>query len=100
MPLSRAGAKLAASEYKALRCSFEPAVRMQNVRSARLKTVAAPWADKHSQGTLLFEPLTLNCCKPAATCSGAALLDLDWQTAHSIMQLVVQRGLKRRSVGA
>jgi len=66
-----------------------------------VKTVAAPWADKHSRFTLLFEAFAIEVLQACANVQrAAALLDLDWQTAHGIMQRAVQRGLKRRSLEA
>jgi transposase len=66
-----------------------------------VKTVAAPWADKHSRFTLLFEAFAIEVLQACGNVQrAAALLELDWQTAHGIMQRAVQRGLARRSVEA
>jgi transposase len=64
-----------------------------------VKTIAAPWAGKHSRFTLLFEALAVEVLTACANVKrAAALLGLDWQTAHAIMQRAVERGLARRSV--
>jgi transposase len=64
-----------------------------------VKTIAVPWADKHSRFTLLFEAFAIGVLNASANVQRAAvLLDLDWQTTHGIMQRAVKRGLKRRSL--
>lgn len=64
-----------------------------------VKTVRIPWADKHARFTLHFEAFALEVLKACANVQrAAALLGIDWQTAHSIMERAVNRGLKRRSV--
>jgi transposase len=66
-----------------------------------VKTVAAPWAGKHSRFTLLFEAFAIEVLQACGNVQrAAALLELDWQTAHGIMQRAVERGLARRSVEA
>jgi transposase len=64
-----------------------------------VKTIAAPWAGKHSRFTLLFEAFALEVLKACSNVQRAsALLGLDWQTTHGIMQRAVERGLKRRTL--
>jgi transposase len=64
-----------------------------------VKTIAVPWADKHSRFTLLFEAFAIEVLAASANVKRAAeLLCLHWQTMHGIMQRAVQRGLQRRSV--
>jgi transposase len=64
-----------------------------------VKTVAVPWAGKHSRFTLLFEAFAIEVLKASANVKAAAvLLGIDWQTAHAIMERAVERGLQRRSV--
>jgi transposase len=64
-----------------------------------VKTVAAPWAGKHSRFTLLFEAFALDVLKACSNVQRAAvLLGLDWQTTHGIMQRAVARGLERRTL--
>jgi len=63
-----------------------------------VKTLAVPWAGKHSRFTLLFEAFAIEVLKASSSVkAAAALLDIDWQTAHAIMQRAVERGLQRRS---
>jgi transposase len=64
-----------------------------------VKTVAIPWAGKHSRFTLLFEAFAVEVLLACANVKrAAALLQVDWQTAHAIMQRAVERGLARRDV--
>jgi len=64
-----------------------------------VKTISIPWAGKHSRFTLLFEAFAVEVLTACANVKRAAeLLQLDWQTAHGIMQRAVERGLARRSV--
>jgi transposase len=64
-----------------------------------VKTIAVPWAGKHSRFTLLFEAFAVEVLTACANVKRAAeLLKLDWQTVHGIMQRAVERGLARRSV--
>ena len=84
---------------------FQTIVRARIPRSkcpqCGVKTVAIPWADKHSRFTLLFEALALEVLTACANVKRAAeLLKLDWQTTHGIMQRAVARGLARRNVDA
>lgn len=69
-----------------------------NCTACGVKTLAVPWAGKHSRFTLLFEAFAIEVLLAAANVKRAAeLLGLNWQTTHSIMQRAVERGLKRRS---
>ena len=62
-------------------------------------TIAAPWADKHSRFTLLFECMAIEVVQACSNVSAAAaLLGLNWKTVHSIMDRAVQRGLKLREL--
>lgn len=62
-----------------------------------VKTVAVPWADKHSRFTLLFEAFAIEVLAASSSVAGAAeLLRLDWHAAHAIMHRAVERGLARR----
>ena len=61
--------------------------------------VKVPWADKQSQWTLLFERLAVEVLVACRSLSQACnLLDLDWRSAHRIMQRAVQRGLDARQL--
>jgi transposase len=82
---------------------FQTVIRARIPRSkcpqCGVKTIAVPWADKHSRFTLLFEAFAIGVLNASANVQRAAvLLDLDWQTTHGIMQRAVKRGLKRRSL--
>jgi transposase len=64
-----------------------------------VKTIALPWAGKHSRFTLLFEAFAVAVLEACANVQRAAvLLGLDWQTVHAIMERAVKRGLERREV--
>lgn len=70
-----------------------------NCAQCGVKTTAVPWAGKHSRFTLLFEALAIEVLAACANVKRAAeLLQIDWQTAHGIMQRAVERGLQRRSI--
>lgn len=59
----------------------------------------APWADKHSRFTLLFECMAIEVIQACSSISAAvALLGLNWKTVHFIMDRAVQRGLKLREL--
>src|SRR3984893_14520001 len=61
--------------------------------------VKVPWADKHSQWTMLFERLAVEVLQACRSLSQACnLLDLDWRSAHRMMQRAVQRGLDARQL--
>lgn len=62
-----------------------------------VKTVAVPWAGKHSRFTLLFEAMVLSVLNACGNAQAAALLlGLDWDAVHGIMKRAVDRGLQRR----
>jgi transposase len=62
-----------------------------------VKTIAVPWAGKHSRFTLMFEAFAIRVLQASANVSRAAsLLGLSWDTAHDLMESAVQRGLERR----
>jgi transposase len=82
---------------------FQTVIRARIPRSkcpqCGVKTIAIPWADKHSRFTLLFEAFAIEVLNACANVQRAAiLLDLDWQTTHGIMERAVKRGLQRRSL--
>lgn len=62
-----------------------------------VRTVAVPWAGKHSRFTLMFEAFAIEvmlaCGNVKAACG---LLNLDWNAADTIMKRAVDRGLERR----
>jgi transposase len=64
-----------------------------------VKTIAVPWAGKHSRFTLLFEAFAIEVLQASASLSAAAdLLGLHWDAVQTIMDRAVQRGLERRSL--
>lgn len=68
-----------------------------NCSDCGVKTVAVPWAGKHSRFTLLFEAFAIEVLKSSASISSACqLLKLDWSAADRIMSRAVERGLARR----
>ena len=64
-----------------------------------MKTIAVPWAGKHSRFTLLFEVFAIEVlCACANVSPAAGLLGLSWDAMHSIIERAVERGLDRRSL--
>lgn len=64
-----------------------------------VKTVAVPWAHKHSRFTLMFEAFAIKVLQAAANVKRAAeLLGLSWDAVHSIIERAVDRGLDRRKL--
>ena len=78
---------------------LEARVPRVNCACCGVKTVAVPWASKHSRFTLTFEAFVIEVLQAASSVSKAAtLLGLGWDSVHEIMKRAVQRGLQRRSV--
>lgn len=74
-------------------------VPRSSCKSCGVKTIAVPWAGKHSRFTLMFEALAIDMLLAARSVQAAAnMLSIDWSTAHTIMERAVERGLKRRSL--
>ena len=68
-------------------------------RGCGVKTIAVPWAGKHSRFTLLFEAFAIKTLEACGNMHRAAeLLGLGWDATQTIMERAVARGLKRRSV--
>ena len=64
-----------------------------------IKTIAVPWAGKHSRFTLMFEAVAIKVLEAAANVKRAAeLLGLSWDALHSIIERAVDRGLARREL--
>jgi transposase len=62
-----------------------------------VKTVALPWAGKHSRFTLLFEAFSIKVLEVSRSTEEARkLLKLNWQQLNGIMKRAVARGLERR----
>ena len=82
---------------------FETVIRARVPRCAcgkcGVKTVAVPWADKHSRFTLMFEAFALRVLQACSNVQKAAgLLGLNWESVQTIMERGVARGLERRTV--
>lgn len=64
-----------------------------------VKTVAVPWAGKHSRFTLMFEAFSIRVLQASASVSKAAkLLGLSWEAMHRIIERAVERSLARRCI--
>lgn len=85
------------------------AMQFQTILTARVprssceacgvKTIAIPWAGKHSRFTLMFEAFAIDMLLAARSVQAAAMmLSIDWSTAQNIMERAVGRGLQRRSL--
>ena len=70
-----------------------------NCPDCGVKTVAVPWAGKHSRFTLMFEAFAIEVLRMAGSLdAGRLLLGLSWDSAHTIMERAVERGLSKRDV--
>jgi transposase len=77
---------------------IEAAIPRSKCSKCGVKTVAVPWAGKHSRFTLMFEAFAIKVLQAASNVKKAAeLLRLSWDTAHTIMDRAVNRGMARRS---
>jgi transposase len=63
-----------------------------------VKTIAPPWADKHSRFTLLFERFVIDALLEMSVTGVCRLLRLTWDEAAGIMERAVNRGLARRDL--
>jgi transposase len=62
-----------------------------------VKTLALPWAAKHSGFTQMFEAFAIQVLQASRSTQAAAdLLGLNWHQIHGIMERAVERGLTRR----
>ena len=62
-----------------------------------VKTIAIPWAGKHSRFTLMFEAFAIEVLQAVSNVKhGAELLRISWDTAHKIMGRAVDRGMDER----
>jgi len=63
----------------------------------KVKTIAIPWAGKHSRFTLLFEIFAIKVIEGAKSISDAQkILRLGWKQIQTIMACAVERGMARR----
>lgn len=60
-------------------------------------TVAAPWAEKFSRFTRLFERFAIDVLKECSISGACELLQISWDEADGIKQRAVQRGLSRNA---
>jgi len=68
-----------------------------NCKKHGVKTASAPWADKHSRFTLMFEGFVVQLLQHcASTQAVASMLRLSWHSVDQIMRRAVARGMKRR----
>lgn len=75
------------------------AVPRSRCENCGVKTIAVPWAGKHSRFTLMFEAVAIKVLQAAANVKRAAeLLGLSWDAMHSIIKRAVDRGLARREL--
>lgn len=66
-----------------------------------VKTVAVPWAGKHSRFTLMFEAFAIEVMLACGNIKAASkLLKLDWNATDTIMKRAVDRGLIRRDTNS
>ena len=80
---------------------FATIVRARTPRSecsrCGVKTIAVPWAGKHSRFTLMFEAFAIKVLMAASSVKKASeLLGLSWDTTQALMERSVNRGLARR----
>lgn len=70
-----------------------------NCSECGVKTVAVPWAGKHSRFTLMFEAFAIEVLQMAGSLdAGRRFLGLSWDSAHTIMERAVERGLSKRDI--
>ena len=83
--------------------NFETIIRASvprcNCPDCGVKTVAIPWAGKHSRFTLMFEAFAIEVLRMAGSLdAGRLFLGLSWDSAHAIMERAVERGLAKRDI--
>ena len=83
--------------------NFETVIKARTPRTlcedCGVKTVAVPWAGKHSRFTLMFEAFAIAVLAAARTLeAGRKLLGLSWDGANSIITRAVERGLAQRDL--
>nr|WP_225739389.1 ISL3 family transposase [Chlorobium phaeovibrioides] len=72
-----------------------------NCKEHGVKTASAPWADKHSRFTLMFEGFVVQLLQHcASTQAVASMLRLSWHSVDQIMRRALARGMKRRDTEA
>jgi len=81
-------------QFKTVIVSEVPVVRCQEHGS---QTVAAPWAEKYSRFSRLFERLAIDVMLECSISGACDLLRISWDEADGIKQRAVRRGLARRA---
>ena len=81
--------------------NFETIIKCRSPRThcqdCGVKTVAVPWADKHSRFTLMFEAFAIEVLQAARSLdAGRELLGLSWDSANTIIKRAVDRGMALR----
>ena len=84
-------------QYRTILAAEMPRVRCER---HKVKHVAAPWSERGSRFTALFEAVVIDWLKEASTAAVALRMGLSWDEVDGITQRSVQRGLERREVQA
>jgi transposase len=70
-----------------------------NCPDCGVKTIAVPWAGKHSRFTLMFESFALKVIEACGCVQQAKeILNIGWDGVQRIMRRGVERGLERRNL--
>ena len=78
---------------------IEAKVPRCNCSDCGVKTINVPWAEPHGRFTLLFEAFAIEVLQASKSLdAGRKLLRLSWDSAHTIMERAVQRGLESRDL--
>jgi len=86
-------------------CQFKtliaaPLPRTECRRCGQVKTVAPPWAERHSRFTMLFERFAIDALLEMSVSGACRLLRISWDEAAAIITRAVRRGLKRRDLSS
>ena len=83
-------------------CQFKTLIRAPLPRTdcpeCGVKTIAPPWALKHSRFTLLFERFAIDALLEMSIQGACRLLQISWDEADGIIERAVGRGLARRDL--
>ena len=82
-------------EYRTILAAEMPRVQCER---HKVKQVAAPWSERGSRFTALFETVVIDWLREAPTSAVALHMGLSWDEVDGIMQRAVQRWLQRREV--
>jgi len=83
--------------------NFETVIKAKTPRTncaeCGVKTVAVPWAEKHSRFTLMFEAFAIAVLEASRSLeAGRQLLGLSWDGANTIIKRAVERGMAQRDI--